>query len=101
VARSRRWTIAKWFGLVVEVYLLFVFVNAALLIPYPYDRKRIALVFLVALLAAATGYGNGLVLFKLSKNKDVLWYRPLFAFPFITWGVIAIVVITAILGHLS
>jgi hypothetical protein len=99
MTRSLGWTFAKWIGLLLEAYLLFVLVNTALLLPEPYDWRRIAFVVAAAALAAANAYGNGIVQLKLAGEKTHAWNEPLVAFPFVAWGLVTISVAAVLIIH--
>ena len=89
------WRLAKWLGLLFESYFLFVFVNVALLIPYPYDRKRVFLVIAGGLIAGLCGFLSSLGMIEISKEKARANLKALTAVPVLMWG--AIIAITCLI----
>jgi hypothetical protein len=83
---SLPWNLAKWLGLLLELYSLFFLVNAALFIPYPYDLGRAGLVacglfssWLFALLSACGTVRS----FKMVNKKGLI-----FSLPFAIWIIV-------------
>ncbi len=89
--RSFRWGLAKWFGMLLELYFLFVFVNAAFLVPYAYDWERALLVAASALIAGACAYCSSLGTVKLSAKKVGTQSKAVFAGPFLLWELVTAV----------
>ena len=64
---------------------LFVFVNVALLVPYPYDCERALLVAASALIAGACAYCSSLGTVKLSAKIAGTQSKAVLAGPFLLW----------------
>ena len=86
------WRLAKWLGLLFESYFLFVFVNVALLVPYPYDWKRVLLLIAGGLIAGLCAFLSSLGMIELSKEKARAKLKALTAVPFLMWGAITAII---------
>jgi hypothetical protein len=102
IDHASRWRLAKWFGLFFELYFLFLFVNVALLVPYPYDWKRVLLVIAGGLITGLCAFFSSLGIVELSKEKTGTKLKVVAAFPFLVWGAItAITCLILIVGSLA
>ena len=80
------WNAVRWLGLLFELYSLFVFVNAAFLVPYPYDGKRVVFVVLSASTAGAFAFLSSVGTVKLSTKGGKQLKRALHAAPSVAWA---------------
>lgn len=85
--RLALWNVLKWLGLLLELYFLFVFVNAAFLLPYPNDWKRVLFATISALLAGVFAFFSSLGWVKMSASAGTQ-RRVLFGVPSVFWALV-------------
>jgi hypothetical protein len=83
------WNVVKWLALLLELYSLFVFVNVAFLVPYPYDWKQAVLVATSALTAGVFAFLSSVGTVKLSK-KEGKQLRTAYAAPSLLWALVMV-----------
>jgi hypothetical protein len=88
MSQEFKWRLVKWLGLLLELYFLFVFVNGALLVPFPYDWKRVLFVAVSALIAGVCAFCSSLGTVKLSEKRAGTPLNVVFAAPFLLWGLV-------------
>jgi hypothetical protein len=102
IDHALRWRLAKWLGLLFELYFLFFFVNVALLVPYSYDWNRVLLVVAGGLIAGLCAILSSFGMVELSKEKAGANLKVVAALPFLVWGAItAITCLILLVGHLA